>query len=217
MSGRIVQIDAQRQTRARSAWARALAAGLCAVTIGAGAVTGLAACSPRAGPTSSQGGGPGGPFSLVDQNGRAVDQSVLKGKWTVVFFGYTYCPDVCPATLTVLGQAMDQLGPKAKDAQVVFITVDPARDTPAQLKKYLSSPVFPKNIIGLTGSATQIAQAAKAYDVYYEKAGGGANYTVDHSVVLYLMDPQGRFKRPIAEGITPEETRKQIAEAMSGA
>ena len=187
------------------------------MAMAASAVTSLSACSPQSGPTSTQGGGPGGPFSLIDQNGRPVSESLLKGKWSVVFFGYTYCPDVCPATLTVLGQAMDQLGPLTKDAQVVFITVDPARDTPAQLKTYLSSPVFPKNIIGLTGTPAQIAQAAKAYAVYYQKAGGGANYTVDHSVVLYLMDPQGRFKRPIAEGITPEETRKQIAEAMTGA
>ena len=216
MSGKIVQIERQRQTRPRPSLSRAIATGALVLVAAAGAAP-LAGCGSQNAPPASQSGGPGGPFSLVDENGRPVDQGVLKGKWTVVFFGYSYCPDVCPATLTVLGQAMDQLGPLAKDAQVVFITVDPARDTPAHLKAYLSSPVFPKNIIGLTGSATQIAQAAKAYGVYYEKAGGGANYTVDHSVVLYLMDPQGRFKRPIAEGITPEETRRQIAEAMNGA
>ena len=184
------------------------------------AVTGapaLTACTPHAGAASQGTGGPGGPFQLVDQNGRPVDQHVLDGKWSVVFFGYTFCPDVCPTTLTVLGQTMDQLGPKAKDVQVVFITVDPARDTPAQLKTYMTSPVFPKNMIALTGAPAQIAQAAREYDVFYQKAGSGPNYSVDHSVVLYLMDPKGHFSRPIAEGLTPEDTRRQIAEAMSGA
>ena len=153
----------------------------------------------------------------MDENGRPANQSVLKGKWSVVFFGYTYCPDVCPTTLTVLGQAMDQLGPRAKDVQVVFITVDPERDTPAQLKAYMASPAFPKNMVALTGTPAEIAHVARGYGVFYQKDGSGPNYTVDHSVVLYLMDPEGRFKRPIAEGLTPDETRRQIAEAMSGA
>ena len=178
----------------------------------------LSACAPRAASSSqAQGAQPGGPFTLVNQDGRAVDQSVLKGKWSVVFFGYTFCPDFCPTTLTTLGKAMDQLGPKAGDAQVVFITIDPERDTPAAMKSYISSRVFPKNIIGLTGTPAQIAQVARGYAVYYQKEGSGSTYSMDHSTALYLMDPTGRFHSVIADGLTPEEDARQISEAMRGA
>ncbi len=178
----------------------------------------LTACAPRVAQTAqNQGAGPGGPFTLVDQDGRAVDQSALNGKWSVVFFGYTFCPDYCPTTLTTLGKAMDQLGPKAKDVQVVFITVDPARDTPAAMKSYISSRVFPKNIVGLTGTPAQIAKVAKAYGVYYQKEGTGSTYSMDHSTALYLMDPQGRFRAVIADGLTPQQDAQQISQAMSGA
>jgi protein SCO1 len=181
-------------------------------------VVSLSACSPRmAQSAQSQGAGPGGPFTLVDQDGRTVDQSALNGKWSIVFFGYTFCPDFCPTTLTTLGKAMDQLGPQAKDAQVVFITIDPARDTPAAMKSYISSRVFPRNIIGLTGTPAQIAQVAKAYGVYYQKEGSGSTYSMDHSTALYLMDPTGRFHGVIADGLTPQQDAQQISAAMRGA
>jgi protein SCO1/2 len=179
----------------------------------------LTACAPRAAQTQAapaQGAGPGGPFVLVNQDGRAVDQSVLKGKWSVVFFGYTYCPDFCPTTLTNLGKAMDQLGPKANGAQVIFITIDPERDSPAAMKSYISSRVFPKNIIGLTGTPAQIAQVAKGYGVYYQKQGTGSTYSMDHSTALYLMDPSGAFHGVIPDG-PPDIDAKQISAAMSGA
>jgi protein SCO1/2 len=179
----------------------------------------LTACAPRAAQTQvapAQGAGPGGPFALVNQDGRAVDQSVLKGKWSVVFFGYTYCPDFCPTTLTNLGKAMDQLGPKANGAQVIFITIDPERDNPAAMKSYISSRVFPKNIIGLTGTPAQIAQVAKGYGVYYQKQGTGSTYSMDHSTALYLMDPSGAFHGVIPDG-PPDIDAKQISAAMSGA
>jgi protein SCO1/2 len=159
----------------------------------------------------------GGPFQLTDQTGKAVDQSLLKGKWTAVFFGYTYCPDVCPTTLQTLGSASELLGAQAKALQVVFVTVDPARDTPAQLKDYLSSASFPRGIVGLTGSADQIAKVAGEYKVYFQKNGGGANYSVDHSSAIYLMNPKGEFDSVIAFGLTPEQTRDQIAKAMAKA
>ena len=142
---------------------------------------------------------------------------MLNGKWSIVFFGYTFCPDFCPTTLTTLGQTMTVLGPKAQNTQVVFITVDPARDTPAALKTYISSRVFPKNIIGLTGTPEQIAQVAKEYVVFYQKDGTGPNYTVDHSTALYLMDPQGRFHGVIADGETPQQQAQEISAAMNGA
>jgi protein SCO1/2 len=156
----------------------------------------------------------GGPFHLVDQNGKAVDESLLKGKWSLVFFGYTFCPDVCPTTLQTVAQAEDRLGPKAKKLQVVFVTVDPARDTSAQLKTYLSSPAFPKGTIGLTGTAAQVDAMAKAYKVYYAKQGTGPDYAMDHSSAVYLMDPKGRFDRVVAYGLSPEEIARQVSDAM---
>ena len=158
----------------------------------------------------------GGPFHLVDQNARSQTQAILKGKWSAVFFGYTFCPDVCPTTLQALGEAQDRLGPKAARFQVVFISVDPARDTPPQLKTYLSSPAFPKGTIGLTGTPAQVDEVAKAYHVFYQAQGSGAGYAVEHSSAVYLMDPQGRFSRVIAFGLPPEEMARQISDAMNG-
>ena len=158
----------------------------------------------------------GGPFQLTDQNGAPADEQVLRGKWTAVYFGYTFCPDVCPTTLTALAAAIDDLGPDARRFQVVFITVDPARDTAAQLKTYLSSPAFPKGTLGLTGTAAQIASVAHAYRVYYKKAGTGPNYSVDHTSIVYLMDPEGRFSRPIAFDAVPAAIARQIQDAMRG-
>lgn len=159
----------------------------------------------------------GGPFHLTDQNGHPRDERLLKGKWSAVYFGYTFCPDVCPTTLQNLAEAEGRMGDKAKRLQVVFITVDPARDTPAQLKTYLSSQAFPKGTIGLTGTAQQIASVAKAYHVFYQKVGSGQDYEMQHVSVIYLMDPKGRFDRPIGYGLTPDQEAKQISDAMDGA
>jgi protein SCO1/2 len=156
----------------------------------------------------------GGPFRLVDQNGRTVTEKALEGKWTAVFFGFTYCPDVCPTTLQALGEAQDRLGPKAKDFQVVFISVDPERDTPAQLKAYLSSPAFPKGIVGLTGTPQQIAAVAKEYKAYYARRGDGPDYQVDHLAAVYLMDKRGRYDRILAGGLGPDEIARQVKDAM---
>jgi protein SCO1/2 len=157
----------------------------------------------------------GGPFQLVDQNGKPTDQNILKGKWSAVFFGYTYCPDVCPTTMQALAQAEDKLGDKAKNLQVVFVSVDPGRDTPAQLKTYLSTPAFPKGAIGLTGTPDQVAAAAKAYRVYYQKDGQGEGYSVAHSSIVYLMNPKGKFDRALTDSQTPSEVATQIGDAMA--
>jgi protein SCO1/2 len=177
------------------------------------AVVAWRSAPPREGP----GAAVGGDFHLMDQAGKPVDQTLLQGKWSVVFFGYTYCPDVCPTTLTTLGSAVDELGSNAKDFQVVFITIDPHRDTPAQLKAYLSAGSFPKGTIGLTGTDAQIAKAASAYKVYFQKQGTGANYSVDHSSAIYLMNPKGRYDSVIPYGLTPDQTRDAILKAMHGA
>ncbi|MDB5481496.1 MAG: electron transport protein SCO1/SenC [Caulobacteraceae bacterium] len=159
----------------------------------------------------------GGPFHLVDQSGASVDERILRGKWSAVFFGYTYCPDVCPTTLAALGQAVGDLGANAGRFQVVFITVDPERDTPGALQAYLASPTFPKGVRGLTGSAEQIAAVGRAYHVYYQKVPQGSSYSMDHSAVVYLMDPQGQFIRPLDVGVAPPQIARQIRAAMDGA
>jgi len=156
----------------------------------------------------------GGPFQLVDQNGAPATEKILKGKWSAVFFGFTYCPDVCPGTLQGLAAATEQLGPKAKDLQIVFISIDPERDTPAQMKAYLSADYVPKSTIGLTGSQEQVAAAAKAYKGYYAKVGSGPGYTMDHSTAIYLMDPKGRFKTVIPYNLPPADIAARIKAAM---
>jgi len=157
----------------------------------------------------------GGPFHLVDQAGRPADQDRLKGKWSAVFFGYTNCPDACPTTLFALGQAEKLLGPKAADFQTVFISVDPARDTAPRLASYLSNAAFPRRAIGLTGSEAQVAEAARAYKVFYQKAGTGADYTVNHSTFTYLMNPKGRFACVIPYNATPQEIVGHVQAAMA--
>lgn len=176
---------------------------------------GLTACQPREQRASAP--SVGGPFVLTDQNGARETQSLLRDKWTLVFFGYTFCPDVCPVTLSNLGAAIGKMGPEARSVRVVFITVDPDRDTPGQLKTYLSSPSFPSGVIGLTGTSAQIAAVAHAYHVYFRKAGTGPGYSVDHTSVVYLMNPQGQFDRPVDVGAPPDGVARQIETAMHGA
>ena len=156
----------------------------------------------------------GGPFQLVDQDGRPVDEKILNGKWSAVFFGFTFCPDACPTTLSGLAQTEALLGPQARTFQTVFISLDPARDTPAQMKAYISNDAFPKALIGLTGTPAQTDAAAKTYRVFHQKSGDGPDYLIDHSVVTYLMDPKGRFVCALPHGITPDQTADRIKKAM---
>ena len=157
----------------------------------------------------------GGPFQLVDQSGRKVDQSVLKGKWSAVFFGFTHCPDACPTTLFALGQAEQLLGAKSSDFQTVFISVDPARDTPQALAAFASADAYPKRLIALTGSPDQVAGAAKAYRVYFQKSGEGPAYNVDHSTMTYLMNPKGGFACVIPYGATPQDIVAKLQAAKA--
>lgn len=134
----------------------------------------------------------GGPFTLTDQNGDTRTDRDFRGSWMLIYFGYTACPDACPTTLTEIADALRKLGPQAHTVVPLFITVDPARDRPAVLRKYLSA--FGPEFVGLTGSPEQIAAAAQAYRVYFAKrpvSGGG--YSVDHASTIYLMAPDGRF------------------------
>jgi protein SCO1 len=151
----------------------------------------------------------GGKFSLIDQNGKPFTDANLKGKWNLVFFGYTHCPDVCPTTLNDLSLALDQLGDRKKDVGIVFISVDPDRDTPAVLKSYVDS--FGGPIEALTGPADAVAKAAQDYKVYYAKhARSDGGYDMDHSALIYVMDPEGRFTATF----TPDDTSDSIALRM---
>jgi protein SCO1 len=158
----------------------------------------------------------GGPFSLIDGDGKPVTDQTWHGKYMLVYFGYTFCPDVCPTTLTNLSDALDKLGAKADRIQPLFITVDPKRDTPDVVKQYAAA--FGPRVIGLTGSAEQIATAAKEYRVYYaeHRTGPGPDdYSMDHSSVLYLMGPDGRFIAPLRADQSGPELATALAKFIS--
>jgi protein SCO1 len=160
--------------------------------------------------------GIGGPFRLIDHDGKAVTEQDFKGKPILVFFGFTHCPDICPTALFEMSEVLRKLGPDADRMRVLFISVDPERDTPTVLKDYLSS--FEPQIRGLTGDAAAIAAVEKAYGVYSRKSpldDGG--YTMDHSAFVYLMDKDGRYVsrfdpkyRPLATFLTPDELRRYL-------
>ncbi|HEY0106412.1 MAG TPA: SCO family protein [Rhizomicrobium sp.] len=134
----------------------------------------------------------GAPFTLIDQDGRRRASSDFAGRYMLIYFGYTYCPDVCPTTLALMDDALAKLGPGAKRIVPIFITIDPARDTPSQLKSYLKS--FGPDFVGLTGSPQALAKAAAGYRVYSRKhALPGGTYGMDHSSVIFLMGPDGKF------------------------
>jgi protein SCO1/2 len=178
------------------------------LVLAAGALLGLAfRGNPQGAAGTLLGSAIGGPFHLVDQNGKPFTDADLKGKWHLVFFGYTHCPDVCPTTLNELSLALDKLGKDARgNVGVVFISVDPERDTPAVLKSYVAS--FDAPVTALSGTADEVAQAAKSYRVFYAKhqrSDGG--YDMDHSAVIYVMDPEGRFTATF----TPDSTADAIA------
>jgi protein SCO1/2 len=153
----------------------------------------------------------GGPFTLTDQHGRTFTSAALHGKLGRIYFGYTYCPDICPTELQTISAALDRLGKSADQVVPVFITVDPARDTPAVLARYLED--FSPRLIGLTGTPDQIAAVARAYRVYYAKAassGGADDYMMDHSNIIYLMGRDGRYLTHFSLQSTPD----QIAAAI---
>lgn len=138
----------------------------------------------------------GGSFTLTAPNGTTVTDETYRGKWLLVFFGYTSCPDICPTTLSSIAAAIEELGPDAAKLQPIFITVDPERDTPEVMGKYAGA-IDPR-IVGLTGSPQQIAAVAQGYGAYsarHKTEAGAEDYVVDHSTYIYIMDPQGKFVR----------------------
>jgi protein SCO1/2 len=182
-------------------WLSGAAAGVI-LAVGVGVV--VYSVSPRRPPAAAHVATPvgpasselGGPFALIDQDGKPTTDRAFLGKPTVFYFGFTYCPEICPTTLSRLAAWMKALGPNADKLNVVFISIDPERDTPRRLKAYLSG--FDPRFRGLTGSPDAVAAAARQFDVFYNKVPlPDGDYTVDHSTSLYLMDAQGHFVEPI--------------------
>jgi cytochrome oxidase Cu insertion factor (SCO1/SenC/PrrC family) len=154
----------------------------------------------------------GGPFALTDHTGKSRTDADFRGKLMLVYFGFSFCPDICPTDLMAIGQAIDKLGPAGEGVQPLFVTVDPERDTAAHLAEYV--PFFHPRLLGLTGDAAHIRDAARAYRVYYAKVviDGAAEYTIDHSGFIYLMDRDGKYLGFFPPG-TPADRMAAVIEA----
>lgn len=159
--------------------------------------------------------GIGGPFTLQTGAGKTVTDRDFRGKYMLVYFGYTHCPDVCPTTLNAVADALDKLGPKAQRIVPLFITVDPRRDTQPVVKDYAAA--FGPSFVGLTGSAAEIANVAKEYRVYFaeHRTGPGPDdYSMDHSSVLYLMDDKGHFVAPVRADLSGDEMASNLRKLL---
>ena len=158
----------------------------------------------------------GGPFSLTDQDGHKVSEKDFLGKHMLVFFGYTYCPDICPTELQVMLAALDAMGPRSEQIRPVFVSVDPERDTPEVLKSSVEN--FGPGLTGLTGTPEEIAAVAKAYRVYYAKSGDLASpdaYLMDHSSIMYLMGPDGSFVKHFPYTTDVAKLASELKEAVA--
>lgn len=158
----------------------------------------------------------GGPFTLVDQTGRRVTDRDFRGRYMLIYFGYTHCPDECPTELQAIGRAIDELGPLGDRVTPVFISVDPGRDTPAVIGKYVRA--FHPRMVGLTGTPAEIAAVARAYQVPY-KVGKpsepeAGDYSVSHNLFLYLVDPRGKFVAVFRGGAGPDAIAKALRATM---
>lgn len=164
----------------------------------------------------ARGGNVGGPFTLTDHTGKTVTEKDFLGKPFLVYFGYTYCPDICPTTLSAIQDALDIVGDKAKDVPILLITVDPERDTVEALADYVS--YFHPNTVGLTGTPEQVTAVARAYKAYYAKAmdpnDDNGFYLVDHSAFTYLMGAEGTMLALLSHGVTPEEMAERIGKFL---
>jgi protein SCO1/2 len=165
--------------------------------------------------TATREGGPGGPFTLTAHTGERMSDADFRGRYTLVFFGFTYCPDVCPTTLADMHAALDALGGDAAQVQPLFVSVDPKRDTPEQLAAYVAA--FDDRIIGLTGTEAEIEAVARAYGVYYEYVPDETDpefYLVNHTAAIYFMDREGRFIRVFSYQTPTDEMVAEIRAVM---
>jgi cytochrome oxidase Cu insertion factor (SCO1/SenC/PrrC family) len=159
-------------------------------------------------------GAVGGPFSLIDQDGHKVTEKSWPGNYLLVYFGFTHCPDVCPTGLNRIAEALNALpAEQLAKIQPVFITVDPDRDKPADLKNYVG--LFHPKLVGLTGTTEQVEKAEAAYKVYAQKQGDGDDYMVNHSAFTYLMTPDGGVADLFSHDISSQDMAKQISQALN--
>ncbi len=157
----------------------------------------------------------GGPFTLTDQTGKRVTEKDFLGRYMLVFFGFTNCPDICPSGLQVMTAALEKLGTRADEITPVFITVDAERDTPQKLAEYAKS--FHPRLVALTGTADEIAAAGKAYRVYYQKVSDEKDptqYSYDHSSIFYLMGKDGSLLAPIPHTTDVAQLTEAIERAL---
>lgn len=178
----------------------------------------LAGCDtqPQFGNTDISAAGYATDFALTDHNGKPRTMADFRGKAVVIFFGYTQCPDVCPTTMTGMAEAMKLLGEDASKVQVLFVTVDPERDTPQLLAQYV--PVFNPSFLGLYADAQTIARTAQEFRIFYKKQPGSTptTYTVDHTAGSYVYDPQGRLRLYVKHGEKPEVIAKDLRLLIAG-
>ncbi|MCP5366945.1 MAG: SCO family protein [Hyphomicrobiales bacterium] len=171
-------------------------------------------CAAAASPAGAA--APGGRFILWDKSHQAVTDQDFRGRFMLVFFGYTFCPDICPTSLNTIAEAMELLGKDAQQVVPIFISVDPARDTVEHLRDYVDA--FDSRIVGLTGTPEMIARVAAAYKVTYTKVKEAGteddNYTIDHTASVFLMGPDGKFLVKFLHGITPEDLAKRIRDFL---
>ncbi|MBL27563.1 MAG: SCO family protein [Rhodospirillaceae bacterium] len=159
----------------------------------------------------------GGDFTLVNRQGETVTNETYAGKYRLIYFGFTSCPDVCPTTLQIITLAMDDLGDAASDVLPMFVSLDPERDDPAKVDAYLKN--FDPRFVGLTGSPDQVAATAKTYRIYYAKVDlpdSALGYTIDHSSFIYLMGPNGRYLTHFTHNDDPEAIAKKVREIVEG-
>jgi protein SCO1 len=211
-SGGVAQRPPLR-ARPRLALAAVLLAGF--AILGAGAFFALELRDSAHGAAGSLlGSAIGGPFKLIDQNGHTVTNTDLEGKWLLVYFGYTHCPDACPTALNNIALALSDLGAEKSEVRPVFITIDPERDTSQALKDYVSA--FGAPILALTGAGPAIAQAAGEYRVYYAKhPEPSGDYSMDHTSIIYVMDPKGRFTASFTGEDPPEQMAARLKKLLS--
>ncbi|MSO91966.1 MAG: SCO family protein [Rhodospirillales bacterium] len=158
----------------------------------------------------------GGPFTLVDHNGKTVTERDFAGRSMLIYFGFTYCPDVCPNTLTVMGEALNKLGDKAASVVPILVTVDPERDTAEHLKEYVRH--FHPRLVALTGTTDQVADVSRKYRVYYAKVrpegAGEQEYLMDHTSIIYLMGPDGQFRTHFSHGIDADGMVRRLKDHL---
>ena len=189
--------------------------GILMLAIGVGILSWMVVDTWNAEPQATNRPAVGGPFTLLDHTGKTVTEADFKGRHMLIFFGYTYCPDVCPTSLQTISDALNLMGENAKNIQPVFVSVDSARDTPDVMKLYVEA--FDGRIAGLSGNEDQIKTITNAYGVYYAKVenpDAPESYHMNHSALVYLMGPDGQYLAHFPHGVTPKEMAAKLIKVL---